>query len=88
MTPLLRDFSIVDLRIAASAAALRRGQDSRALFYSQHLEYFETDHLGLILPGGAYRGWLRLTGVKLPPEVLEKFYHANAERLIPGLKGH
>ena len=30
---------------------------------------------------------MRLSGVKLPPEVLEKFYHANAERLIPRLKG-
>ncbi|MBI4622091.1 MAG: hypothetical protein HY736_02580 [Verrucomicrobia bacterium] len=25
------------------------------------------------------------TGVKLPADVLEKFYHGNAERLIPGL---
>jgi len=30
--------------------------------------------------------WLRIPGIKLPPEVLEKLYHANAERLIPGLK--
>jgi hypothetical protein len=29
---------------------------------------------------------MRLTGIKLPPEVLEKLYHANAEKLIPGLK--
>ena len=49
------------------------------------LEYFETDHVGLIVPFGE---WKRLTGVKLPPEVLEKFYHANAERLIPGLNSH
>ena len=26
-----------------------------------------------------------MAGAKLPVEVLEKFYHANAERLIPGL---
>jgi hypothetical protein len=28
---------------------------------------------------------MRIPGVKLPPAALEKFYHANAERLIPGL---
>lgn len=67
------------------AEELRTWQDMRTLFYSRHLEYFETDHVGLIVPFGE---WKRLTGVKLPPEVLEKFYHANAERLIPGLKGH
>ena len=61
-------------------------QEKRALFYSRHLEYFETDHVGLIEPDGTYREWMRLTGVKLPPAVLEKFYHANAEKLIPGLK--
>jgi hypothetical protein len=30
--------------------------------------------------------WLRIPGIALPPEVLDRFYHANAERLIPGLK--
>ncbi len=35
------------------------------------------DHLGLIEPFGTYREWIRLTGIKLPPDVLEKFYHAN-----------
>ncbi len=67
------------------AKELRKWQDSRTLFYSRHFEYFETDHPGLIVP---YGEWIRVNGVKLPPEVLEKFYHANAERLIPGLKGH
>ena len=34
-------------------------------------------------PGGYGMDWLRLAGVKLPREVLEKLYHANAERLVP-----
>ena len=36
-------------------------------------------------PTATGKEWLRIAGVKLPPEVLEKFYHANAERLIPAL---
>ena len=72
-------------KLLENAAGLRQFKDQRALFYSRHFEYFETDHLGLIEPFGSYREWMRLTGVKLPPAVLEKFYHANAERLIPGL---
>ena len=77
---------IADPKHLDDAKELRRWQDNRTLTYSRYLEYFETDHLGLFEPGGNYREWMRLTGVKLPPNVLEKFYHANAERLIPGLK--
>src|SRR5262249_42857196 len=57
-------------------------KDRAARFYSRHLEYFETGKVGLMEPYGYGREWLRITGVKLPPAVLEKFYHANAERLI------
>lgn len=53
-------------------------------FYARHLEYFETDRFDLVEPYGFQSAWLRLAGAKLPPAVLEKFYHANAERLIPG----
>lgn len=60
--------------------------DRGARFHGRHLEYFETNHLDLVEPYGYARDWLRIPGVKLPPEVLEKFYHANAEKLIPGLK--
>lgn len=56
-----------------------------ARFYSRHLEYYETNQLDLVEPYGYARDWLRIPGVKLPPAVLEKFYHANAEKLIPGL---
>jgi predicted TIM-barrel fold metal-dependent hydrolase len=56
-----------------------------ARFYSRHLEYFETNKLDIVEPYAWGKDWLRLAGVKLPPDVLEKFYHANAERLIPGL---
>jgi hypothetical protein len=54
--------------------------------YSQSLQYFETDRLDLTDPMRSGGSWLHLAGAKLPSEVLEKFYHANAEKLIPGLK--
>ncbi len=43
-------------------AALKRWQDKHALFYSRYLEYFETDHTGIIEPYGTYREWMRLSG--------------------------
>lgn len=80
------DNALADAKLLNDAESLRQFEERRAIFYSRHLEYFETDHIGIIEPGGTYREWMRLTGVKLPPEVLEKFYHANAEKLIPGFK--
>jgi len=59
---------------------------AQARFYGRHFEYFETDRTDLVDPSGFEPSWAKLSGAKLPPEVLEKFYHANAERLIPGLK--
>ena len=70
---------------AKDAGVVRRWKDGELRLYSGYFEYFETDRLDLVEPGGFGAGWLRLAGVKLPPEVLEKFYHRNAERLIPGL---
>jgi hypothetical protein len=66
-------------------AAVKRWQDRAAFDYSQYLQYFETDRLDLTDPNRSGGSWLRIPGVKLPPRVLEKFYHANAEKLIPGL---
>jgi predicted TIM-barrel fold metal-dependent hydrolase len=80
------DNAMADSKILNDSKRLGQFQDNRAMFYGRYFEYFETDRLGLLEPGGAYREWMRLTGIKLPSEVLEKFYHANAERLIPGLK--
>lgn len=80
------DNALADSKLVNHAEALRQFEERRAIFYSRHFEYFETDHLGILEPGGTYREWMRLTGVKLPPEVLEKFYHANAEKLIPSFK--
>ena len=68
------------------ADGIKKWQDKTARFYSRHLEYFETDHANLVEPYGYAKDWLRLAGAKLPPEVLEKFYHGNAERLIPALR--
>jgi predicted TIM-barrel fold metal-dependent hydrolase len=65
---------------------LRQWQESKSLFYSRYLEYLETDRVGIMEPGGHFREWMRLSGIKLPAEALEKIYHANAERLIPGVK--
>jgi predicted TIM-barrel fold metal-dependent hydrolase len=70
----------------ANASAVKAWQDRAAQMDSQALQYFETDRLDLLDPVRSGGGWLRLAGAKLPPEVLEKFYHANAEKLIPGLK--
>jgi predicted TIM-barrel fold metal-dependent hydrolase len=65
--------------------AVGRWKEGQAGYYGRHFEYFETDHLDLVDPAGFEPGWARLSGAQLPGEVLEKFYHANAERLIPGL---
>jgi predicted TIM-barrel fold metal-dependent hydrolase len=65
---------------------VRNWKAGQARTYGRHFEYFETDRTDLVDPSGFEPGWAKLSGAKLPPEVLEKFYHANAERLIPGLK--
>ena len=70
----------------ADEAAVRTWQEKAAFMYSQSLQYFETDRLDLMDPMQSGGAWLRTPGIKLPPNVLEKFYHGNAERLIPGLK--
>jgi uncharacterized protein len=75
---------LYDIRLK-NVDEVKHWQDRAARFYSRHLEYFETDHVGLVEPFGYGKDWLRISGAKLPPAVLEKFYHANAERLIPGL---
>jgi hypothetical protein len=71
----------------ADRAAVRKWQDRSAFNYGQAFQYFETDTPGLEDPAHSGGPWLRFMGVKLPPDVLEKLYHANAERLIPGLAG-
>jgi hypothetical protein len=68
----------------SDAAALKTWQDRAAQMYSQSLQYFETDRLDLEDPLRSGGSWLRMAGAKLPAEVLEKFYHANAEKLIAG----
>ena len=70
----------------ADDKGVAKWQDRAAFDYAQYLEYFETDHLDLVDPNRSAGAWFRMPGVKLPPEVLEKLYHANAERLIPRLK--
>jgi hypothetical protein len=65
---------------------VRTWKAGQARFYSRHFEYFETDRTDLVDPSSFEPGWAKLSGAKLPAEVLEKFYHANAERLIAGLK--
>lgn len=73
--------------LATDVEGMRRWKEKQLNLYSRYFEYFETDHLDLIDPTGFEPGWARLSGAKLPPDVLEKFYHANAERLIPILAG-
>lgn len=69
----------------ADAEAVRGWQDRAAREYSEYFQYFETERVDLVDPTHSGGSWLRIFGAGLPPEVLEKFYHANAERLIPGL---
>jgi predicted TIM-barrel fold metal-dependent hydrolase len=69
---------------AGEEAARKAWRDRRARFYSDYLEYFETDRF-VKVPGGFESEWLRLKGIALPAEVLEKLYHGNAERLVRGL---
>jgi hypothetical protein len=70
-------------RILHSPEKLAQGKNLHSRQYAWYLEYFETDRQGLAEPLPSSK--LVLSGVKLPPEVLEKLYHANAEKLIPGL---
>lgn len=65
---------------------MRRWQERAVFNYGLYLQYFETARLDLLDPNHSGGAWLRISGIKLPAEVLEKFYHANAERLIAGLK--
>ena len=76
-------FLIADEKTLQSETALKTWRQRQIRAYSDYLEYFETDH-SVTVPGGYQSQWLRLKGIHLPPTVLEKFYHRNAERLIPG----
>lgn len=76
-------FLIADEKTLQSEPALKTWRQRQIRAYSDYLEYFETDH-SVTVPGGYQSQWLRLKGIHLPPTVLEKFYHRNAERLIPG----
>ncbi len=69
-----------------NADVVRQWKAGQSRFYALHFEYFETDHREIEDPMKFETAWARLSGAKLPPEVLEKFYHGNAERLIPGLR--
>jgi predicted TIM-barrel fold metal-dependent hydrolase len=74
---------MVDL---ANRAAVRAWQQREAESIGLYLKYFETDLPDLSDPSRSGGPWLKFPGIKLPAEVLEKFYHGNAEKLIPGLK--
>ena len=55
--------------------------DDAVRFFERHWEYFETDHQGIEHPTPIQGDW-KVNGIALPPDVLRKFYHDNAERLI------
>jgi predicted TIM-barrel fold metal-dependent hydrolase len=67
--------------------AVRTWQERQARMYGEYFQYFETDKVDLTDPNRSAGNWLRFAGVKLPAGVLEKLYHGNAEKLIPGLVG-
>jgi amidohydrolase family protein len=70
--------------ILNSSERMVQWKDRKSRNYAWYLEYFETDHKNLAEPRPGSK--LVLSGAKLPPEVLEKFYHINAEKLIPGIR--
>jgi predicted TIM-barrel fold metal-dependent hydrolase len=68
----------------ANAASVAKWQLRTAQTYSQYFRYFEARRADLVdtsEPGS----WVHVLGAGLPPPVLEKFYHGNAERWIPGI---
>jgi predicted TIM-barrel fold metal-dependent hydrolase len=77
-------FLLQEERILEDQQSRKAWQERVSRFCSGYLEYFETDHY-VSVPGGYQDSWLRLKGIRLPPEVLEKLYYTNAQRLIPGL---
>jgi predicted TIM-barrel fold metal-dependent hydrolase len=50
-------------------------------FFMSSWEFFETDHKGFAHPTPIQGNWT-IDGINLPPDVLEKVYHGNAERLL------
>ena len=50
-------------------------------FFRSSYEFFETAHKGFAHPTPIQGNWT-IDGIDLPPDVLEKVYHANAERLL------
>jgi predicted TIM-barrel fold metal-dependent hydrolase len=56
-------------------------------FFRRHWLLLETNRVDLYEPNNRdrYRDWLRLTGLNLPEEVLEKVYYKNARRLLPDM---
>ena len=53
-------------------------------FYDSTFRYFETDDRSFDHPTPIQGNW-KISGIKLPREVLEKLYHRNAEKLL-GIK--
>lgn len=50
-------------------------------FFARHWEYFETDHKQMAHPTPIQGNW-KVDAVRLPEDVLRKFYVENAEKLI------
>jgi predicted TIM-barrel fold metal-dependent hydrolase len=50
-------------------------------FFSSSWEFFETSHKGFAHPTPIQGNWT-IDGIELPPDILEKVYHKNAERLL------
>jgi hypothetical protein len=50
-------------------------------FFSSTWEFFETSHKAFAHPTPIQGNW-KIDGIDLPPDVLEKIYHLNAERLL------
>ncbi|NOZ02785.1 MAG: amidohydrolase family protein [Deltaproteobacteria bacterium] len=55
--------------------------DDAEEFYERHWRYFETDQKQMEHPTPIQGRW-KVDGIKLPPDVLQKLYVTNAEKLI------
>jgi hypothetical protein len=55
--------------------------ETTARFFLAHWEFFETDRRGLAHPSPVQGNWT-VDGIGLPRDLLEDFYHRNAERLF------
>jgi predicted TIM-barrel fold metal-dependent hydrolase len=74
-----------DLTLGWNAFEAQENLAELARFYDTHWRFFETNEPQIEYPGFPIQGCWKVDAIDLPSEVLEKLYHTNARRLVPGL---